>query len=47
MAKFDVVIVGGGFAGATAARELTMRGRPAVLVEARERLGGPNLHGVA
>jgi pseudooxynicotine oxidase len=40
MTKFDVVIVGGGFAGATAARELTMRGRPAVLVEARERLGG-------
>jgi monoamine oxidase len=36
----DVVIVGGGFAGVTAARELTMRGRSAVLVEARDRLGG-------
>jgi monoamine oxidase len=36
----DVVIVGGGFAGVMAARELTMRGRSAVLVEARDRLGG-------
>ena len=36
----DVVIVGGGFAGVTAARELTMRGRRAVLVEVRDRLGG-------
>jgi pseudooxynicotine oxidase len=36
----DVAIVGGGFAGVTAARELTMRGRSAVLVEARDRLGG-------
>ena len=34
------MIVGGGFAGVTAARELTMRGRSAVLVEARDRLGG-------
>nr|BFE74763.1 hypothetical protein GCM10020092_080640 [Actinoplanes digitatis] len=36
----DVVIVGGGFAGVTAARELTERGRSAVLLEARDRLGG-------
>ena len=36
----DVAIVGGGFAGVTAARELTLRGRTAVLVEARDRLGG-------
>jgi monoamine oxidase len=36
----DAVIVGGGFAGVVAARELTMRGRSAVLVEARDRLGG-------
>ena len=36
----DGVIVGGDFAGVTAARELTMRGRSAVLVEARDRLGG-------
>lgn len=40
MTKLDSVIVGGGFAGVTAARELTMRGRTAALVEARERLGG-------
>ena len=36
----DVLIVGGGFAGVTAARELSMRGRSAVLLEARDRLGG-------
>ena len=36
----EVVIVGGGFAGVTAARELTMRGRSSVLLEARDRLGG-------
>ena len=36
----DVVIVGGGFAGVTAARELSMRGRRSVVLEARDRLGG-------
>ena len=36
----DAVIIGGGFAGVTAARELTMRGRSAVLLETRDRLGG-------
>ena len=36
----DAVIIGGGFAGVTAARELSFRGRRAVLVEARDRLGG-------
>ncbi|AYV25201.1 Pseudooxynicotine oxidase [Streptomyces sp. ADI95-16] len=36
----DAVIIGGGFAGVTAARELTMRGRRTVLVESRDRLGG-------
>ncbi len=40
MAKTDVVIIGGGFAGVTAARELSMRGRTSVLVEAKDRLGG-------
>jgi monoamine oxidase len=36
----DVVIVGGGFAGVTAARELRQRGVRVVLLEARDRLGG-------
>lgn len=39
-AKPDVAIIGGGFAGVTAARELSMRGRTAILLEARDRLGG-------
>ncbi len=37
---FDVAIVGGGFAGATAARELGKAGLRVVLLEARDRLGG-------
>jgi monoamine oxidase len=37
---YDVVVVGGGFAGVTAAREAALRGRSVVLVEARDRLGG-------
>ena len=36
----DVVVVGGGFAGVTAAREVALRGRTAILLEARDRLGG-------
>jgi len=39
------VIVGGGFAGVTAVRELTMRGRSAVLLEARD-LGQRDQKGV-
>jgi pseudooxynicotine dehydrogenase len=35
-----VIVVGGGFAGVTAARELALRGRSVVLLEARDRLGG-------
>jgi monoamine oxidase len=37
---FDVVIVGGGFAGLAAARDLREYGRRALLLEARDRLGG-------
>jgi monoamine oxidase len=37
---YDVAIVGGGFAGVTAARECALRGRRVVLLEARDRLGG-------
>jgi monoamine oxidase len=36
----DVVIIGAGFAGLTAARELSRRGRSVVLLEARDRIGG-------
>jgi monoamine oxidase len=36
----DVIVVGGGFAGVTAAREATLRGRSVLLLEARDRLGG-------
>lgn len=36
----DVIIVGGGFAGVTAARELTQNDVSVVLLEARDRLGG-------
>jgi monoamine oxidase len=36
----DVIVVGGGFAGVTAARECAQRGRSVLLLEARDRLGG-------
>jgi monoamine oxidase len=38
--RHDVIVVGGGFAGVTAAREVALRGRSALLLEARDRLGG-------
>jgi monoamine oxidase len=36
----DVIVVGGGFAGVTAAREAALRGRSVLLLEGRDRLGG-------
>ena len=36
----DLIVVGGGFAGVTAAREAALRGRSVLLLEARDRLGG-------
>jgi monoamine oxidase len=36
----DVVVVGGGFAGVSAAREAALRGRSVLLLEGRDRLGG-------
>ena len=36
----DVVVIGGGFAGITAARDLKQRGFDELLLEARDRLGG-------
>ena len=40
MEPVDVVVVGGGFAGLVAARDLSHRGQQVVLLEARDRLGG-------
>src|SRR5215469_8401944 len=40
MGIHDVVVVGAGFAGVTAARELATGGWSVLLVEARERIGG-------
>lgn len=37
---WDVIVVGGGFAGVTAARNLSQRGLSTLVVEARDRLGG-------
>jgi monoamine oxidase len=37
---WDVIVIGGGFAGVTAARESALRGRRTLLLEARDRLGG-------
>jgi pseudooxynicotine oxidase len=36
----DVIVIGGGFAGVTAAREAAQRGCSVLLLEARDRLGG-------
>lgn len=38
--EIDVLVVGGGFAGVTAARDCALRGYRTLLLEARERLGG-------
>ncbi|GHJ40947.1 NAD(P)/FAD-dependent oxidoreductase [Streptomyces sp. TS71-3] len=37
---YDVIIVGAGFAGVTAARELKAKGLRSVILEARDRIGG-------
>jgi monoamine oxidase len=36
----DLIVIGGGFAGVTAAREASLRDRSVLLLEARDRLGG-------
>ena len=38
--QWDVVVVGGGLAGITAARDLKQRGFSTIVLEASDRLGG-------
>ena len=38
--QWDVVVVGGGLAGITAARDLRQRGVSTAVIEASDRLGG-------
>jgi monoamine oxidase len=40
MTPWDVIVIGGGFAGVTAARDLRHAGHSVLLLEARDRLGG-------
>ncbi|AQA03016.1 hypothetical protein BVC93_11875 [Mycobacterium sp. MS1601] len=40
MGNWDVIVVGAGFAGATAARECASRGLRVLVLEARDRIGG-------
>ena len=38
--RYDAIVIGGGFAGVTASRDLSWRGKKTLLLEARPRLGG-------
>jgi NADPH-dependent 2,4-dienoyl-CoA reductase/sulfur reductase-like enzyme len=40
LADYDAIVIGGGFAGVTAARELHQNGLRVLLLEARPRIGG-------
>jgi NADPH-dependent 2,4-dienoyl-CoA reductase/sulfur reductase-like enzyme len=38
--NYDVVVIGAGFTGLTAARDLSTAGKSVLLIEARDRIGG-------
>jgi monoamine oxidase len=38
--SYDAIVIGGGFAGVTAARELRAQGKSTLIIEARDRIGG-------
>jgi NADPH-dependent 2,4-dienoyl-CoA reductase/sulfur reductase-like enzyme len=37
---YDVIVIGGGFTGLAAARDLSTAGKSVLLIEARDRIGG-------
>lgn len=37
---YDVIVIGAGFTGLTAARDLSTAGKSVLLIEARDRIGG-------
>jgi len=37
---YDVIVIGGGFTGLSAARDLSMAGKSVLIAEARDRIGG-------
>ncbi|GAB1198053.1 hypothetical protein APSETT444_007360 [Aspergillus pseudonomiae] len=38
--SYDVIVIGAGFAGLTAARDLAFKGKKVLIIEARDRIGG-------